>query len=153
MTSRLEIRLAIESDLPAIVELLADDPLGACRERPGLPIAPQYSSAFKEMQRQEGNHLLIAIIGDELVGCLQLTLIAGISRLGAKRGQIEGVRVSSARRGQGIGEKLVRYAIERARAEGCSLLQLTTDRSRPDPLRFYERLGFVASHIGMKLKL
>jgi ribosomal protein S18 acetylase RimI-like enzyme len=105
------------------------------------------------MKRQEGNDLLIATSGDELVGCVQLTLIPGISRLGAKRGQIEGVRVSSSCRGQGIGEKLVRYAIERARAEGCSLLQLTTDRSRPDALRFYERLGFVPSHIGMKLSL
>jgi ribosomal protein S18 acetylase RimI-like enzyme len=149
----IDIRAARPSDLPGIVELLADDLLGAPRERPGLPLAPQYLAAFAEMSAQHGNELFVAAQGDELLGCLQLTIIPGISRLGAKRGQIEGVRVSKLHRGRGVGEKLMHHAIERARTEGCSLVQLTTDGSRPDARRFYEKLGFVGSHVGMKLSL
>jgi ribosomal protein S18 acetylase RimI-like enzyme len=147
------MRRALVNDLPAIVSLLADDALGTTRERPGLPLAPQYAAAFAEMSMQHGNELWVADIADEVVGCLQLTMIAGVSRLGTKRAQIEAVRVSGRHRGRQIGERLVRHAIERARAEGCSLVQLTTDRSRADAHRFYERLGFTASHVGMKLAL
>lgn len=148
-----EIRAAVDRDLAAVVGLLADDPLGAARESPDLPLAPQYLAAFAEMKKQAGNELLIAVLGDELVGCLQLTLIPGISRRGTKRALIEGVRVSSRHRGKGVGEKLVRHAIELAQANGCSLVQLTTDQSRTDAVRFYRKLGFAPSHIGMKLAL
>jgi ribosomal protein S18 acetylase RimI-like enzyme len=105
------------------------------------------------MSAQGGNELLVATIGDEVVGCVQLTMIPGLSRTGLKRGQIEGVRVHSGRRGQQIGEQLVRAAIERARDAGCGLVQLTTDASRTGAHGFYEKLGFAASHIGMKLAL
>ena len=105
------------------------------------------------MRRQGGNDLLVAAIADDIVGCLQLTIIPGLSRLGAIRGQIEGVRVASTHRGQRIGEALMRHAIDRCRAAGCSLLQLTSDVTRTDARRFYERLGFQATHVGMKLPL
>jgi GNAT superfamily N-acetyltransferase len=150
---RLEVRQALPSELSAVVKLLADDPLGALRERPGKPLERQYVEAFADMRSQTGNELLVALLGEELVGCLQLILIPGISRLGAKRGQIEGVRVSRHHRGTGIGKALICYAIEYARTNGCSLIQLTTDRARPEALRFYEELGFVPSHIGLKLTL
>ena len=146
-------RRAEESDLPAIVELLAADGLGRGRERPGLPLDPAYLKAFAEMERQGGNIYLLACQGEEVVGCLQLTFIAGLSRLGARRAQIEGVRVHPGHRGGGIGEALFREAIAQAKAAGCSLVQLTTDRQRGEAHRFYERLGFEASHLGMKLKL
>lgn len=116
-------------------------------------MAQAYWDAFDAMESQEGNEQLIAEVGDAIVGCLQLTVSAGLSRGGMKRGQLEGVRVSSRHRGQGIGEVLVRAAIERARAKGCRLMQLTTDRTRADAHRFWERLGFEASHVGMKLTL
>jgi ribosomal protein S18 acetylase RimI-like enzyme len=148
-----DVRVARREDLPAIVALLADDPLGATRELVGDPLAPAYYDAFDAMAAQGGNELLVAESGDEVVGCLQLTIIPGVSRAGMLRAQIEGVRVSARHRGQKIGERLVREAIDRARAAGCRLVQLTSDRSRVDAQRFYERLGFEASHVGMKLSL
>jgi ribosomal protein S18 acetylase RimI-like enzyme len=146
-------RTATEQDLPAIVRLLADDPLGAGREQASDPLPAAYHTAFATMQTQPGNDLLLATVEREIVGCLQLTIIAGLSRLGASRGQIEGVRVASTHRGAGIGEALVREAVARAEQAGCALVQLTTDASRTDAQRFYERLGFVPSHIGMKRTL
>ena len=147
------IRRAYRADLPAIVALLADDPLGRQREDNSDPLPEAYGRAFDDMARQGGNLQLVAETADAVVGCLQLTVIPGLSRRGMKRGLIEAVRVSAARRGLGIGEQLVRHAIEIARAEGCGLVQLTSDRSRPDAHRFYKRLGFVASHVGLKLDL
>jgi ribosomal protein S18 acetylase RimI-like enzyme len=147
------VRVARRADVPAIVRLLADDALGATREQPGEPLAQAYWDAFDAMEAQEGNELLVAEVGGEIVGCLQLTIIAGLSRVGMKRSQLEGVRVSSRRRGAGIGEALVRTAIERSRAQGCRLVQLTTDRTRVDARRFWERLGFEPSHVGMKLTI
>ena len=105
------------------------------------------------MAAQVGNVLLVATAGDEVVGCLQLVLVPGLSRVGMLRAQIEGVRVASAHRGRRIGERLVEDAIERARAANCGLVQLTSDTSRADAHRFYERLGFVPTHVGMKLSL
>lgn len=151
--SAVEIRVATAQDLPAVVRLLADDTLGATRERYADPLPAEYTRAFAAMQAQGGNHLLVAAIGDDIVGCLQLTVLPGLSRLGAMRGQIEGVRVASTHRGQHIGEAMVRHAIERSRAAGCSLVQLTSDVTRTDARRFYERLGFQATHVGMKLAL
>lgn len=148
-----EHRLATRADLPAVVRLLADDALGATRERPGEPLALEYTRAFDAVQAQSGNHLLVATRNGEVVGCLQLTIIPGVSRLGALRGQIEGVRVASSARGQKIGEAMIRDAIERCRGAGCVLVQLTSDVTRVDARRFYERLGFEATHVGMKMKL
>lgn len=149
------IRRATRADVPAIVALLADDPLGATREDPA-DLAP-YLRAFDDMAAQGGNEILIAErtgpTAKEVVGCLQLTLIPGLSRHAAKRGLIEGVRVSAACRGLRIGERLIRHAIEASRAAGCGIVQLTSDNSRTDAHRFYERLGFVASHAGFKLAL
>jgi GNAT superfamily N-acetyltransferase len=149
MQSDIVIRSARREDVPAIAALLADDLLGATREDTGDMAS--YLRAFDEMATQNGNMILVAERDGAVVGCLQLTVIAGLSRRGMKRGQIEGVRVSAAHRGLGIGEKLVRRAIDHARAEGCGLAQLTSDLTRPDAHRFYGRLGFVASHVGMKL--
>jgi ribosomal protein S18 acetylase RimI-like enzyme len=147
------IRVARRADVPAIVRLLADDALGAMREAPGETLPQAYWDAFDAMEAQAGNEVLIAELGDAIVGCLQLTIIPGLSRGGTKRGQLEGVRVSSEHRGEGIGEVLVRAAIARSQAQGCRLVQLTTDRTRVDAHRFWERLGFVASHVGMKLTI
>ena len=147
------VRVATRDDVPAIVRLLADDALGAQRELLEDPVASVYLQAFDEMAAQLGNDLLVAVLDDKVIGCLQLTIISGLSRRGARRAQIEGVRVSSNHRGEKIGEQLVREAIARGRAAGCGLVQLTSDVSRLDARRFYERFGFKATHIGMKLTL
>ena len=144
------VRAARRDDVPAIVHLLADDTLGASREQPTDPLPQAYWDAFDAMSAQSGNELLVAEANEQVVGCLQLTVISGLSRMGARRGQIEGVRVSSKRRGQRIGEALVEAATDRARQLGCVLIQLTTDKRRTDAHRFYERLGFESTHIGMK---
>jgi len=152
-TPALRFRAATGADLPAIVRLLADDDLGAAREQYADPLPPAYRDAFDAMQAQGGNDYLLAGFDGEIAGCLQLTVIPGLSRRGMRRAQIEGVRVDRRFRGQGVGEALFRHAIERAREAGCGLVQLTTDKARPDAMRFYERLGFAASHEGMKLAL
>ena len=144
------VRAARRDDVPAIVHLLADDTLGASREQPTDPLPQAYWDAFDAIAAQGGNELLVAEANKEVVGCLQLTVIPGLSRMGARRGQIEGVRVSSKHRGRRIGEALVEAATDRARQLGCALVQLTTDRRRVDAHRFYERLGFESTHIGMK---
>ena len=151
--SDVQVRLARRADVPAIVRLLADDPIGSTREQPGEPLAQAYWAAFDAIAAQGGNEVLVAEAAGEIAGCLQLTVIPGLSRTGMMRGQLEGVRVSARHRGRGIGESLVRAAVERARAQGCRLVQLTTDRARTDAQRFYERLGFEASHVGLKLTL
>lgn len=147
------VRSATREDVAAIVRLLADDVLGAQRERVEDPVAPVYLAAFDEMAAQSGHELLVAERDGEVVGCLQLTIIPGLSRAGMRRAQLESVRVSSRHRGVHIGERLVNEAIARARAAGCGLVQLTSDVTRTDARRFYERLGFEATHIGMKLPL
>ncbi len=141
------IREATEADIDAIARLLADDGLGRDREAPGNPV---YAHAFAAMSAQPGNVYLVAEAEGALVGCLQFTVIHGLSRKGASRAQIEGVRVHADHRGRGIGEALFEAAFERAAAVGCNLVQLTTDRRRADALRFYERLGFEPTHWGMK---
>jgi GNAT superfamily N-acetyltransferase len=149
----LHLRPASRDDVPAIVRLLADDPLGATREEYADPLPQAYWKAFEAVEAQTGNEVIVAELNGDVVGCLQLTLIPGLARRGMTRAQIEGVRVDSRVRGHKIGERLFLHAIEKARAAGCGLVQLTTDKSRPDAHRFYERLGFVASHVGMKLAL
>lgn len=146
-------RDATAADLPAVVRLLADDTLGARRETVSEPLPHAYYAAFEAMQCQAGNRLLVAECAGEIIGCLQLVLLPGLSRMGATRAQIEAVRVAASARGRRIGERLVKHAIDEARVAGCRLVQLTSDRSRVDAHRFYERLGFVGSHLGMKLEI
>lgn len=147
------MRRATTADLPAIVALLADDQLGATRESPGLPLDACYREAFDDIVSDPAQSLMVATLGDEIVGCLQLTIIPGLSRRGARRGLVESVRIAASRRGQGIGEQMIAWAIDHATQAGCQILQLTTDRSREQAQHFYQRLGFVPSHVGMKLEL
>ena len=151
MTSNLTFRDAETADLPALAELLADDQLGVSRDGPQY--LPAYMAAFRDVQAQAGNSIIVAVINSEVVGMLQLTLIPGLSRGGMLRAQIESVRVSSNHRGRKIGQALLAHAIDLARDAGCGLVQLTTDKQRHDAHRFYEGLGFTASHEGMKLVL
>ncbi|MEQ5775850.1 GNAT family N-acetyltransferase [Thalassospira sp. NFXS8] len=150
-------RYAIRADLPAIVALLADDEKGKTRENFTNPLPDVYGNAFDAMEATSTdalpNKYLLAIMDEQIVGCLQLTLIPGLSRQGRLRAQIEGVRVSSNYRGQKIGEAMILHAVNIARDLGASLMQFTTDKTRADAHRFYQRLGFVASHEGMKREL
>ncbi|WP_030780107.1 GNAT family N-acetyltransferase [Streptomyces sp. NRRL S-920] len=147
----LEIRPAVAADLPAIVEMLADDPLGASRESPD-DLTP-YVTAFQRLADDPNQHLVVAAREGRVVGTLQLTIIPGLSRQGATRSLIEGVRVHADERGSGLGKRFMEWAVEESRRQGCQLVQLTSDTSRADAHRFYERLGFTASHLGFKLQL
>ncbi|MFD7261980.1 GNAT family N-acetyltransferase [Streptomyces sp. NPDC059874] len=149
--SGLSIRPAREADLPAIVAMLADDPLGATRESPD-DLAP-YRTALKRLADDPNQHLVVAVRADRVVGTLQLTIVPGLSRKGSTRSIIEGVRVHADERGSGLGTRFIEWAIEKSRAENCDLVQLTSDATRTDAHRFYERLGFAASHVGFKLQL
>lgn len=149
----MEFRTATLNHLPAIVRLLADDEFGATRENYKEPLPKEYYDAFAMIEQQIGNSIIVALDDNKVIGCLQLTIIPGIARLGTIRGQIEGVRIDRDYRGKGVGESLFRYAINEAKIMGCEMIQLTTDKKRKEAHRFYERLGFVASHDGMKLTL
>ncbi len=148
------LRPAVVGDLRAIVRLLADDALGAQREMLEEPLPDSYLRAFDAIAQDRNNELLVAEGPDgSAVAVLQLTFTPHITHQGGWRATIEGVRVARALRGSGLGGELLAWAIERARSRGCHLVQLTTDKQRPEAKRFYESLGFVASHEGMKLKL
>jgi GNAT superfamily N-acetyltransferase len=151
--SALVLRNAKRGDVAAIVKMLADDELGRTREEISDPLPAAYYEGYEEITRDPNNRLLVAEIDGAIVGTLQLTFIRGLSRKAARRAQIEAVRVAGPQRGTGLGEQMIRAAIEIARNAGCSIVQLTTDKRRKDAHRFYERLGFVASHEGMKLSL
>jgi ribosomal protein S18 acetylase RimI-like enzyme len=151
--SDLTFRRAIAADLPTLVAMLADDVLGQARERPALPLAREYLDGFAAIDADPRQLLLVAERDRAIVGMLQLTVIPGISHLGSWRGQIEGVRVASAARGQGVGQAMMRHALEIARERGCKIVQLTTNKSRADAKRFYEQLGFEPAHEGLKLTL
>ena len=146
-------RSALLSDVPAIVALLADDKLGSPRENTALPLDERYVAAFRALAADANQQLVVVVDGEEVIGTLQLSFIPGIARLGAWRGQIEAVRIAAHRRDAGLGQKVFEWAIAACRARGCNLVQLTTDKSRADAHRFYEKLGFVASHVGYKLAL
>jgi ribosomal protein S18 acetylase RimI-like enzyme len=150
---QLDCRPAQLGDLEAIIALLADDMLGQSRNPLYADARSDYDAAFAEMLANPNNFVVIARLQGRMVGCYQLTLIRGLSHRGGLRAQIESVRIASDLRGRGIGSDLMRDAIERARARGAGLLQLTTDARRPQTRAFYERLGFVTSHHGMKLAL
>jgi GNAT superfamily N-acetyltransferase len=144
------LRRVTEADLPEVVRLLADDPLG--RDRETADPAP-YRRAFALIDADPAQLLVVAVDGADVVGTMQLSFIPGLSRQGALRAQVEAVRVRAGDRNRGLGAAMIGWAVEEARRRGCALVELTTDKSREDAHRFYERLGFVASHQGMKLLL
>jgi GNAT superfamily N-acetyltransferase len=144
-------REAVRADLPDVIGLLADDVLGKARDFTVVDEA--YEAAFDAINADPRNFLIVADDHGDVVACMQITYIPGLGRHGAERCQIEAVRVRSDRRGQGIGAMLTGWAIEQAGHRGCGLVQLTSDKSRTDAHRFYARLGFVATHEGMKLAL
>lgn len=150
---KLIFREAEINDLETLVLLLANDKLGAQREDAALPINANYSTAFAHISRDPNNELLIAEFAGQLVGMLQLTYIPYLTHVGSWRCLIEGVRIDEKHRGQGFGKQMFEYAIEKAHARGCKMVQLTSDKRRPDAIHFYEKLGFVATHEGLKLHL
>jgi ribosomal protein S18 acetylase RimI-like enzyme len=149
----LEFRLAKREDLERIVELLADDVLGSKRERYENPLPECYIDAFNAIDSDRNNELVVACMNDDVVGVVQITFTPHIARQGGWRATIEGVRTSSSARGEGIGTKLIQYAIQRAKDRACQLVQLTSDKQREDAIRFYEALGFQATHEGLKMSL
>lgn len=153
MTATLSFRRAAATDLPAIIALLADDAFGQQREEPTMPPQPAYLAAFGAIDRDPNQLLAVVERAGQIIGCLQLSFIPGLSRRGLWRGQIESVRVAASERGAGTGRALFEWAIAQCRDKGCGLVQLTTDKQRADARRFYESLGFKATHEGMKLDL
>ena len=149
----LTCRKATEADLPAIVALLTDDEFGQARNPLFDVERERYLAAFRAIDADPNNFQIVATQDERIIGCYQLTFIRGLSFSGAERAQIESVRIASDLRGSGLGSAMMRDAIERARARGVVLVQLTTDTRRGNTRRFYERLGFTASHHGMKLRL
>lgn len=151
MNPELIIRKAEKSEVSAIVKLLSDDTLGQTRENFTLPIGQEYLNAFDLIDLDPNHELMVAIFQGELAACFQLNFLQYLTYRGGIRAQIEGVRVAEKFRSQGFGRIIFEYAIERSKSKGAHLLQLTTDKQRPDALRFYESLGFISSHEGMKL--
>jgi len=153
-SSVVELRRATLEDLGAIVRLLADDPLGQAREEPSVGAGLQpYPRAFELIDADPAQLLVVATGGDEVVGTMQLSFLPGLARRGGLRAQIEAVRVHESYRSQGLGTAMFEWAIAEARRRGCTVGQLTTDKTRTDAHRFYSRLGFVASHEGVKMQL
>ena len=153
MTDEFHFRHARKSDLDDIVRMLADDKLGSQRESYEDPLPDAYVKAFERISDAADNMLIVVEQDDSIVGMMQLTFIPSISFRGGTRLLIESVRVDGPFRGLGMGERMFGWAIDQARERGCFMVQLTTNSERPDALRFYERLGFVASHVGLKLYL
>jgi ribosomal protein S18 acetylase RimI-like enzyme len=151
--SQIRIRPALSGDVAAIVAMLADDALGRGRERLEHPLPPSYVQAFERVERDPNIQLVVAEgEGGEVIGCLQLCILPGLSSQGASRGLIEDVRVAAHCRSRGIGEQLVQWAIAEARSKDCRLVELLTHNTRIDAQRFYKRLGFAASHVGMTIR-
>jgi GNAT superfamily N-acetyltransferase len=146
-------RAARRKDVPAVVRLLADDPLGRERETSAAEVPAAYWRAFEEIERDPRNLLVVTELAGEIVATLQLTFIPSMTYRGAERAQIEGVRVSAAYRNRGLGRVLLGWAVDHAQARGCRIVQLTADQRRPDALRFYQSLGFRPTHQGLKLFL
>lgn len=150
VTSRVIFRAATIEDVPLVLALLADDVFSGAHQG---EYGEAHRAAFEAIEADPGNELIVAELDGEVVGTMQLTYIPGISRGGALRLQIEAVRVASHLRGRGLGGQMMRWAVERGRTRGCALVQLTTNKARRDAHRFYDSLGFVASHEGYKLAL
>jgi GNAT superfamily N-acetyltransferase len=151
-TDTVTIRRARREDIGKIVAMLADDALGHARERIETPLPDSYFRAFAKLDADPNIKLVVAEEAGVVVGCLHLCILPGLSSQGASRGLIEDVRVDSTRRGRGIGELLVRWAVDEARTQGCKLVELLTHNTRVDAQRFYERLGFARSHVGMTVR-
>ena len=149
----LTFREAVEKDLPLLVEMLADDELGSQREDTSNPLNPSYLSAFKSIVADPNNELIVVEKDGNLIGMLQLTFIPYLTHKGSWRCLVEGVRIQKNFRGEGIGTRVFEWVIQYARGKGVSILQLTSDKQRPDSIRFYEDLGFKSTHEGLKLKL
>ena len=147
------VRQATADDVPAIVALLADDPLGQQREQVGASLDADYAAAYAMIAADPNQYLAVCSIGDAIIGCLQISFIPGLTRRGSLRGQIEGVRIADVWRGRGYGRQLLLWAIDTCRQRGCRLVQLTSDRSRDDAQRLYKSLGFAKSHDGFKLHI
>ena len=143
-------RPALINDLPAIIGLLADDVLGQGRENIGPPLHSDYFDAFEAIDNDPNQVFVVFEAEGVIVGCLQLSFIPGLSRQGAWRGQIESVRISSERRGAGLGQEMISWAIDACRERGCQIIQLTSGKAKKDAAEFYRALGFVASHEGFK---
>ena len=152
LISQITLRPARRDDVAAIIAMLADDHLGRARERLENPLPTLYYDAFERLRRDPNIQLMVAEEGGNVVGCLQLCILPGLSSQGASRGLIEDVRVASDRRSRGIGEQLVQWAVGEARNKGCKLVELLTHHTRTDAQRFYERLGFARSHVGMTIR-
>ena len=153
MTAKsVSIRRARRDDVAAIVTMLADDHLGRARERVEDPLPASYYEAFERIMRDSNLQLVVAESEGRVVGCLQLAILPGLSSQGGSRGLLEDVRVATDCRSRGIGEQLVQWAIAEARARGCNLVELLTHQTRVDAQRFYKRLGFASSHVGMTVR-
>jgi len=150
--SAVTIRRARRDDVSLIVAMLADDPLGSGRERIEDPLPPCYFRAFEAVEKDPNIQLVVAEQGGAVVGCLQLCILPGLSSQGASRALIEDVRVATHCRSRGIGEQLVQWAVAQARSRECKLVELLTHNTRVDAQRFYKRLGFQPSHVGMTLR-
>jgi len=151
--SEMLFRLATQDDLSVIVRMLADDELGSQRERYENPLPSAYYEAFEQINKDANHELIVAEQNGEVIGTLHLMFLPSLSFQGGLRAQIESVRVSQSQRGLGIGSTMMQWAVERAKTRGAHIVQLTTHASRADAHRFYERLGFKGSHMGMKLSL
>lgn len=149
----LRFRLARRADLPSIVRLLADDDLGSQRERNEDPLPESYYLAFEQIENDPNHELIVAEYNGEVIGTLHLMFLPSISFQGGLRAQIESVRVNKQFQSQGIGSAMMGWSIQRAKQRGAHIVQLTTHKTREDAHRFYERLGFKGSHLGMKLSL
>ena len=146
-------RHAEKEDIPNLIQMLADDKLGASREDVATPANPRYAEAFGHIDGDPNNELVVVETGQKLAGMMQLTFIPYLTHTGSWRCLIEGVRIHRESRGQGLGTRMIEYAIARATARGCRMVQLTSDKSRPEAIKFYRQLGFRDTHEGFKLKL
>jgi len=146
-------RQATRADLPSIVRMLADDELGSQREQVENPLPASYYSAFEQINKDPNHELIVGERNGEVIGTLHLMFLPSVSFQGGLRAQVESVRVDKRLQGQGIGSEMMKWAMERARQRGAHIVQLTTHKSRVDAHRFYERLGFIGSHLGMKISL
>lgn len=149
----LVLRDATRDDLPAIVALLFDDESGRTREDPSVPLDPRYLAAFDAIDADPNQHLIAAELDGAVIGTMQLSFLPGLSFRGSWRGLIEAVRIASSLRNQGLGEQMIRWAVEQCRVRDCKMVQLTSKADRTAAHRFYARLGFMQSHVGMKLQL
>lgn len=150
MSTQPTFREARRDDVPTIIRLLADDALGRTREAWDDETDPAYLKAFEAIDRDPGNRLIVAEFEGEVAACMQLTVIPHLTFKGGTRMQIEGVRVDKAYRGRQIGAAMIDWAVAEAHAEGCHLVQLTSNKTRKDAMRFYESQGFEPTHIGYK---